>query len=222
MRRETTSLPRSSVPRMCWAEGSAYRSNRFWSSNPYGMTGQPVQAIRSARSAMSAKTPMTTMPKTAKRCLRRRLQTARHCPISSDSMRSASRAGRSSAAAEVISLVAYARVDDGVQHVGEQIRRDDQEGDEGQDAHGYGDVVPQHGVEVQLSHARVVEDRLGDDRAREDVRDVQADDRDDRDQGVAQRVLHEHEALGHALGARRAQEILSQHLEHAGAHEAAP
>ena len=50
---------------------------------------------------------------------------------------------------------------------------------------------------------------------------MQPGDRDDREDGVAQGVLEEHDALGDALGPRRADIVGAENFEHAGAGEAA-
>jgi hypothetical protein len=44
------------------------------------------------------------------------------------------------------------------------------------------------GVDVHVAHARPREDRLGDDRAAEDARQAEADERDQRQRGVLERV----------------------------------
>ena len=58
-----------------------------------------------------------------------------------------------------------------------------------------------------------VEDRLGDDRAADEQRDVEAEDRDDRGQARAQPVLEDHPPLGQALRARGADVVLAERLE---------
>ena len=65
-----------------------------------------------------------------------------------------------------------------------------------------------------LADALEVEDRLGEDRAAaEHGAEVEAPERHDRDQRVAQHVLEEHPALGEPLGARRAHVVLVDRVE---------
>ena len=52
------------------------------------------------------------------------------------------------------------------------------------------------------------------------MRDAEADHGQDRHGGVAQRMAHQHDPVGEALGAGGADVVLVQHLEHAGARDA--
>ena len=61
---------------------------------------------------------------------------------------------------------------------------------------------------------------LGDDRAADEQREGEAEHGEHRDQGVAQGVVQDHARLRGALGARRADVVLAQHVEHARAREA--
>ena len=73
----------------------------------------------------------------------------------------------------------------------------------------------------QLPDAVQVVDRLGQDRAAADhLRHVEAPQRDDRDQAVAQRVTQQHLALGKALGVRRADVVLVDRVEDRRAQDA--
>ena len=51
--------------------------------------------------------------------------------------------------------------------------------------------------------------------AADQQRDADADHRDDRHRGVAQRMAHQHARFGQALGAGGADVVLGQRLEHA-------
>ena len=82
-------------------------------------------------------------------------------------------------------------------------------------------VAPQHRLEGEPAEARPVEDRLDQDRAGQHVAELQAEHRDHRQQRVAQRVLVEHDAVGQALGARGADEVRAQHVEHRRARQPA-
>ena len=64
------------------------------------------------------------------------------------------------------------------------------------------------------------EDLLGDDRAAEDRRHLQRDQRHHRDQRVAHDVLDDDDALAEALGARRGHVVEADDVEHRGAHVA--
>ena len=61
-------------------------------------------------------------------------------------------------------------------------------------------VTRDHALDAEEAKARPAEDRLGDGGAGEQRRDRQAQQRDDRDQGVAQAVLEDHPVLRQALG----------------------
>ena len=82
-----------------------------------------------------------------------------------------------------------AGIDDAVGDVREQVREHDEHRGDQQDAHEDRVVELARRVDRELADARPREDRLGDDRAREQERDLEADVGDDRQQRVAQRVL---------------------------------
>ena len=69
----------------------------------------------------------------------------------------------------------------------------------------------------QPADARPREDRLGDDRAGQHGAELQAEDRDDRDQAVAERVPEHGARARHAARPRRQHVELAQLLEHARA-----
>ena len=54
------------------------------------------------------------------------------------------------------------------------------------------------------------------------VRDLERDQRDHRDEGVADHVLDDGHPLGQALGARGVDVVEADHVEHGRAHEARP
>ena len=70
----------------------------------------------------------------------------------------------------------------------------------------------------EQAHARVVEHFFGDHRAGHDVRQRQPEDRDDRQQRVAQQVPDQHQPLGQALGPGHPDVVLGQHLDGRRAH----
>ncbi len=80
---------------------------------------------------------------------------------------------------------------------------EDDDGERGQhdDRQQRHDVEPPDRIGGQLADAVQVEDRLGQDRAAADhLGEVEAPQRDDRDQAVAQDVADQHLALGQPLG----------------------
>ena len=97
----------------------------------------------------------------------------------------------------------------------------DQEIDGDVDARGQKDhrlndgiIAREHGIDGEAADAGQVEHAFGDDHARYQQRKTGADHGDDRHRGVAQRMTQQHAALGNALGARGADIILAEHVEH--------
>src|SRR5580693_5176577 len=117
-------------------------------------------------------------------------------------------------------LEPHAGIEEGVAHVDEEID-DDVDSREDQ-CHALDDrvVAAEDGVDREPADAGNGEDRLRDDDAADQQRDAAADHGDDRDRRVAQRVADQHLALGKALGLRRADIVLAQHLKHGGAGDA--
>ena len=81
------------------------------------------------------------------------------------------------------------------------------------------EIARHDGADGEPSDAGPREHRLGHHRAAQQERRLQADQGDDRDQRVAQRVMDDHHRLAQALGARRAHEVGAQHLQHGGARQ---
>jgi hypothetical protein len=106
------------------------------------------------------------------------------------------------------------RVDDAVQHVDDQVDRDDDRCDQQDPALHDRIIARLHTVDQPVAHARPREDRFGEDRPRQQQSDLQPDDRDHRDQRVAQRVHDDDAPARQALGAHGAHVVLAQHLEH--------
>src|SRR5712691_5610639 len=120
-----------------------------------------------------------------------------------------------------VSGIANPRVEVAVDDVGEQVGEDDDD---------RGHEQPRHdGVEVELvelvaeveAHAVEAEDRLGDDRPAEQAADVERDHGHERDEGVAEDVLHDHAPFRKALRPRGAHVVGVDHLEHRRAHKTA-
>ena len=113
-----------------------------------------------------------------------------------------------------------ARVEHGVEHVDHEIDDDIRAREHEDDALDHRIVAAQDRVDRQAAEARNREHALGDDDAADQQRDADADHRDDRDRGVAQRVPHQHVPGGEALGMRGADVVLAQRLQHRRARDA--
>src|SRR5438067_2283869 len=102
--------------------------------------------------------------------------------------------------------------------VGQVDQEIDQDDGGGQDEDGGLDdwvVAVDDRLDREQADARPGEDGLDDDRPAEDVAKLEADDRDQRNQGVAQPVPTQHRKLAQALGSGGPHIVLGQHLEHA-------
>ena len=109
---------------------------------------------------------------------------------------------------------AHARIDHAVQNIGQQVAGQRQHRHEGQVEHRERDVARDHGLVRDVADARDGEQCLGDEGAAEQAGQAAADDRDQRDQRVAEGVLIDDRALRQALGAGRADVVGVQDLEH--------
>ena len=104
----------------------------------------------------------------------------------------------------------------GVQDVGDQVAEQGQDRKEGHIEHREGNVARHHRVVGGVADAGDREERLGDQRPREQSGKRAADDGHERDQGVAEGVMVDDLALGQPLGARRPDIVGVQDLEHIG------
>src|SRR5262249_14368542 len=170
-------------------------------SRSYGLR----PATTGAKIAASARTSMKIAEATASLCRRNRSQV-----VAARERDGRSQTSSGGAAGRTVSVerwltrrpaslwrsgIPNARIDDGVAHVGEQVAQEDQRrGDEAQ-AHQDRVVALADGGEAEPAHARPGEDRLDDHRAAEEPGQAQADDRDQRDQRVAERVAVDHSSL---------------------------
>ena len=75
-------------------------------------------------------------------------------------------------------------------------------------------VLSEDCVEHERADSRPRKDRLGDDGAAEERTDLEPDERDDRQQRVAERVADGHATLRESLRARGTHVVLSERLEH--------
>ena len=112
-----------------------------------------------------------------------------------------------------------ARVDGVVQQIDDQIDDDEDERDQTEIGRHHRDVDERNRLEEQQPHPRPLKNRLGDDRERDEQANLQAGDRDHRNEGVLQRVTEMYGAVGQTARARELDVIGAQHLEHLRAHE---
>src|SRR2546425_7665212 len=108
------------------------------------------------------------------------------------------------------------RVEEGVAGVHEEVHQDDHADDEQIDALDDGIVTLVDRIEEKAPHARQPEDRLEDDGAAQDLRDLDAEDRDHRDQRVLQTVLEHDRALARSLRPGRAHVVLTENFQERG------
>src|SRR5213594_1032710 len=116
----------------------------------------------------------------------------------------------------IADLVANAGIDDGIERVHGQVDEDDGADHDEVDALDHGIVALGDGLEEEAPKPGQPEDRLDDDGAAEDLRDLDAEHGEHGDEGVLQAVLEDHGALAEPLGPRCADVILAQHLEERG------
>ena len=112
------------------------------------------------------------------------------------------------------------RIERAVGDVGDEIGHQRHEGRDQQRRQRQVVVVAHDRIVDQLAHAEIGEDGLDDERAREQVADVERHDGDQRQHGVGQSVVDDHGGPRQALDPGRADEVLAQCLEHRGADEA--
>src|SRR5688572_12954952 len=91
-------------------------------------------------------------------------------------------------AARAAGLVADSRVDDCIEGVNHEIDQHEPECVEEYQTRNQRVVASRHAADQQAANARPGEDRLGNDRTREQLAQLEADDGDDRDQGVLDHV----------------------------------
>src|SRR5712691_9588654 len=187
----STSRPASSVPSTCFADGASRTISR---STAYGS----CVAKNGAKIATRTSNAITAEPMTASRWRTnaRRTPNCRRAGAASTSAGACCADWCVTAGLEIarVSLpIADPRVSVCIQDVGEQVAQQDQRGRHQDDAHQEWIVPPVDGPYRQPAHARPLEDLLGDDGSAEQIGQTQADHRDQRDQGVAQRVANHHD-----------------------------
>src|SRR5438067_12536617 len=187
------SRPSESVPSQCSGEGGRRRWARSWTSGSYG-------AITGAKSAQSANTAMSASA--------RRLR---------GFARIGARAASLKPRAETATALTTRRpgIEPEVRDVDHEVR------ERIHDRRQQGDAEHRREVERDGGRGRITpepgpaEDRLGQHRPREKASEGETEDRDGRDERVAQPVAQDDEPLREALGPRGPHVVLADDIEHA-------
>src|SRR2546423_10625011 len=103
------------------------------------------------------------------------------------------------AMAPVPSRQADARIEPAIEQIHEQVHEDEDGGDQQHQALNEVEIAARGGVDEELADAVDVEHLLGHDEAADQERELEADDGDDRQHGVAQRVAAHDQVRPHAL-----------------------
>src|SRR6266508_5279026 len=114
------------------------------------------------------------------------------------------------------SVVTDAGIEEGIGDVGEEVDEHEGRGDHQQGALHHRIVSSEDALHDETAHPREREDRLGEYGATEVEAEIEAEDRQDGDHGVAQRVPVYYEPIRDALCAGRPDIVLAQHLQHRG------
>src|SRR4051812_46928936 len=173
-------------------------------ANLVGSTG----AIQGAKAAASRMMPNRPSPKRNDRWWSRRFSVIHAgcwCAVGMSAL-------SSSGAAPL--LMAHSRIEQGVANVHPDIDQHEECGDEEQAALNHRIVAIENGLRQQLAHAGNREQRLRHNRAGHQQAHDDAHHRGDRNQRVGQRMLHHHEPFRQTLGARGADVVLPQYLQH--------
>src|SRR5262245_56894218 len=116
--------------------------------------------------------------------------------------------------------IADPRIENGVADVDQQVDNDIDHR-EHQDDGLYGrEVTAEHGLDGETTEARQAEHAFGHHGAADQDGDDETDYGHNGDGSIAQRMAHQHDAVGEAFGARGADIVLVQHLQHRGTSEA--
>src|SRR5579859_307403 len=212
------SRPRLSVPSRWTAEGG-------WST----IAGSGLMGSYGASSG--AKTPINTItrmttPKMISRgsrspVARARRATERSTPaVATARVRGGCSATTCTSSLTAASAVADARIEVRVGDVDNQVRGQEHEHRQQHHRLDRGVVARAKGLDRQTANARPGKHGFDDERAFQDCPHLQTQERHARDQPVAQRVPQDHRGFGEALGARGANVVLMQRVEHTGANEA--
>ena len=112
-----------------------------------------------------------------------------------------------------------ARVGPGIEQVHHQIDADIEQPDHQQVGGDHRHVHPLDGRDEQEPQSRPLEDGLGDDGKGNERAQLQADDGNDGDEGVAQRMPTIQRGVAQTPGACKADVVAAQHVQHLGAHQ---
>ena len=114
-------------------------------------------------------------------------------------------------------MALHPRIEIDVEHVDQQVDGEERDREDHDRALRRREIAGDDGADREPADAGPGEHGLRHHGAAEQERRLQADQGDDRDQRIAQRVMHDHDGLAQALGARGAHEIGAQHFQHGGA-----
>src|SRR5215510_1042449 len=194
--RAKRSWPRSSVPSGCAHEGP-----RSFALKSMSLMGTRYIAGPATTATTMAKS--TTAPRAASRWrLKRRNASSQSELAFVTDAAVCDEVTRSVGLMVLIGLpVRNPGIEPAVQDVGGQVEQHDQAGEYEGDRHDDRRVVGEDGADQQRTDARHPEDLLGDDSAREDGRDLERHQRQDGNEGVPHRVLHDGRLLRKSLGA---------------------
>src|SRR5947207_948127 len=224
------SRPALSVPKMCLADGAWLSASRLIWRYVYG-------AMKFANSPQPKMPISRTSAVSASRCRMKRRRAYAHWLRASTSrpysyVSSVGSAG-SPGCAEISapggatasvgsrtlrSVIADPRIEDAVEDVCDQVEEDHHRRDDHQPRHHRIRVARRERVDEVEAHAVEREDRLRDDRPGEESAEIDRHHRQERDQRVAKRVLHDDAALEQALGARGSDVVRVERLQHRRAH----
>ncbi len=112
------------------------------------------------------------------------------------------------------------RIDHRIENVDGEVHQDVGKAEQQHDALDDRVVAAQDGIDREAAEPGNGEYALGDHGAADQERDADADDRHDRHRGILERMHEQDAALADALGARGADVVLLQHLEHRRAGDA--
>src|SRR5450631_1704262 len=112
------------------------------------------------------------------------------------------------------SAVPHSGVNDGVEHVDDDVRHDQEDCPDDDHAHDDRQVELVDRIDRQLAQALQAEGLLGEDGAAEQTAEVEAEDGDDRGERGAQGVLAHHRPGRQALGPRGPDVVLPHRLQH--------
>src|SRR5689334_5146374 len=211
MIRLSTSRPSGSVPNQNVALGACMRMGRPRSSrlNMYGSRGASTGANRATATrphTMTALTAPSGFFWTSNAAVRHAATGARVLERGGAPCARGATRGGASAVADPGIKPAVAQVDEQVH--GHDHHRKEQHGALDQRV-----VAQQHRIEQQAPHPGLQKDELDDDRAAEQDRELLADHRHHRNEGVLQRVPDDDGALTRTLRASGHDVVLAQYLE---------